>query len=272
MATKVSVSEFLEFFMPHAIRTTSQSAIPPPAGQWGYSMGGTGEMATEAVLKQQARDYQGNNWEAYYNRSKRWLGRRIWDCNGMAEGYYKEKTGISINTQAKYNYSGWCGKKSPNAPDSTLKGMPQMPGVAIFSGDSAAAISHVGFLLEKTGPGDLDWNVIEAKGANYGVVITPLKNTNWRWWGVMDKYFDYGDGAVVPDPEPNTEPYYAICSGADGVYVRSGPGTGHAALGVLYEGDRMLAQPAVDGWCAVSCVVRGQMAAGYMSGKYVKGV
>ena len=34
---------------------------------------------------------------------------RVWDCNGLAEGLYKNFAGVSINTRARNNYAEWCG-------------------------------------------------------------------------------------------------------------------------------------------------------------------
>ena len=272
---KVSILDFLAFFLPRAVETTGKAPLKPPAHQDGYSMGATGEVATEASIKQQARNYQPNAADAYYNRTKRWLGRRVWDCNGMAEGYYRDRTGININTKARYNYANWCGWKSPALPDAKLRGMPQIPGVAVFSGDNVAAISHVGYLLRKTGSGPLDWDVIEARGADYGVVITPLSAHNWRWWGVMDKYFDYGDGtAIVPSPTPEkggNDVNHATCTG-NGVNLRSGPDTTYKSLGKLNTGDKLLALPDVRGWRTVAACIDGNMVVGYMSAQYVREV
>jgi hypothetical protein len=63
----------------------------------------------------------------------------------------------------------------------------------LFSGptNSAAGITHVGFLFKKYGPGPLDWLVLGCRGKDYGLVITVLQNRSWEWWGLMDKRFEY---------------------------------------------------------------------------------
>jgi len=241
-------------------------------------MGATGQVATEANLTAMAKDFMGSDWLSYYNRTKRWLGRRVFDCNGLCEGFYMDKTGKDINVRARDNYASWCSVKSSSAPDIELTGMPQMPGLALFSGPTAKEIGHVGFLLRKTGTGQLDWEVLEASGANYGVIITPLRRTQWRWWGVMDKYFEYDVGANTNEkPGTGTPPmqpvdgnaYFAVCGGND-VNVRTGRGTAFPTLGQLDKGDKMLALPEKDDWCAVSCVLGGKMVSGYMFSQYVR--
>lgn len=95
---------------------------------------------------------------------------RVWDCNGMAEGLYKDYTGIDINTKARYNYAQWCGEKGSGM----IPADKRIPGMAVFTGKKASEIPHVGFLVEpvdKDHP-EGDWVVIEARGVSYGVVRT----------------------------------------------------------------------------------------------------
>ncbi|HWS31059.1 MAG TPA: peptidoglycan-binding domain-containing protein [Clostridia bacterium] len=198
MSTKVKISEMLAYYEPHAIVTDGKTTNPPPKDQWGYYMGGDGRIATDAYAKARAKSSYPLNWEAYYEIYKRWIGHPVIDCNAVAEAFYKLVTGVNIDTKAKSNYANWCFPKSPATPDKLLAGLPQMPGVALFSGSSAADITHVGFLLRKVGDGPLDWLVLEARGKEYGLVITTLKSREWRWWGVMSKYFDYEETKEEP--------------------------------------------------------------------------
>lgn len=269
---KVSAAEMVAYYKPHAVLTNAKAPDTPPAEQWGYVMGGDGRVATANYLLQRAKSSYPDNWERYVERTTKWLGRPVYDCNALAEAYYKQHTGVDINTKARSNYANWCGTKSPKDPDAKLTGLPQLPGVAVFSGDSAASITHVGFLLEKYGDGRLDWYVLEARGADYGLVITKLTERSWRWWGVMDKYFAYGDTGADPAPVPQpAEPYFATCGG-NSVNVRTGRGTEHDSLGTLDKGEKMLAMPEEEGWCAVSAEIDGGIVAGYMAAQYVKEV
>jgi hypothetical protein len=188
---KVQISEMLAYYEPHAIVTDGKTTNPPPKHQDGYVMGGDGRIATDSYIKSRAKSSYPLQWEAYYEAYKKWLGHCVIDCNAVAEAFYKSITHESIDTKAKYNYAGWCDPKSPSEPDKLLAGLPQMAGVAVFSGSSAADITHVGYLLKKYGPGPLDWYVLEARGKDYGLVITKLTSREWRWWGVMSKYFEY---------------------------------------------------------------------------------
>lgn len=189
MAQKIKISGFLRSYEGHAVTTNGKAASRPPASQYGYVMGGDGRTATDDYIRARAKSSYGDKWESYYEDYKKWVGHRVFDCNSLSEVYYREQTGASIDTKARYNYANWCSRKSCTKKDTTLAGLPQLPGVALFSGPSAAGITHVGYLWKKTGSGPLDWQVLEARGKDYGVVITDLKQRQWGWWGVMDKYF-----------------------------------------------------------------------------------
>lgn len=101
---------------------------------------------------------------------------------------------MNIDTRARYNYSGWCSPKGTGKIPNNRK----VPGAAVFIHSSSAGyITHVGFLekpVDASKPSG-DWYVIEARGVNYGVVRTKLNSRGWNRWGLMSKYFDYGDSA-----------------------------------------------------------------------------
>ena len=276
MTHKIQISSFLRNYEGHAVTTNEKAASKPPAGQYGYVMGGDGRTATDDYIRTRAKSSYGDKWESYYEDYKKWIGHRVYDCNSLSEVFYKEQTGISIDTKARYNFADWCSRKSGTKKDLTLAGLPQLPGVALFSGPSAAGITHVGYLWKKTGSGPLDWQVLEARGKDYGVVITDLKKRQWGWWGVMDKYFEYDiDNQWKPiaqgtdAPAVKTEPFNGKCSGGS-VYFREGPGKSHKAIGIVRKGDKILALPAKDGWCEAATVINGRIVKGFISSKYVK--
>lgn len=155
----------------------------------GYIMGSTGQNPQKwSKTSWWFTQYSGKQLtKALYWREH---ARRVWDCNGLAEGIYKDYTGVDINTKARYNYSTWCGTKGSGLIPVKYR----VPGAAVFWSDSgASSIHHVAYLYApvKAGKPDGDWYIIEARGVNYGVVMTRLNNRKPNFWGIMDKYFDY---------------------------------------------------------------------------------
>lgn len=126
----------------------------------------------------------------------------VWDCNGLAEGIYEKWSGVNINTKARYNYANWCEPKGKGMIPAKYR----VPGAAVFTGSKAASIPHVMYLYKPVvaGKPEGDWYLIEARGVNYGVVKTKLYSRKPTFWGLMTKYFDYGNtstGTVPTTPE-----------------------------------------------------------------------
>ena len=167
----------------------------------GYIMGATG---------QNPRKWKVDSWwfnqykknEKQYQKALYWRShaQRVWDCNGLAEGLYRDFAGVSIDTRAKYNYQQWCSPRGRGIIPPKYR----VAGAAVFWGDSASEIHHVAYLYQPVDPGDPkgDWYIIEARGVMYGVVKSRLLRRKPDFWGLMTKYFDYGDAAEAP-----TEPH-----------------------------------------------------------------
>lgn len=142
--------------------------------------------------------YDGNSKQkekALYWRSH---ATRVWDCAGMAEGIYQLHTGVCVDTKARYIYSQWCDPKGSG----TIPASYRVPGAAMFWGESAASIHHIGYLykpVNESNPSG-DWYIIEARGVIYGVVLTKLSSRKPNYWGLMTKYFDYSN--TTPDYTP----------------------------------------------------------------------
>ena len=163
----------------------------------GYIMGATG---------QNPRRWKKNSWwftqydknpkqkaKALYWREH---AQRVWDCNGLAEGLYRDYTGVNIDSKARYNFAQWCDPKGSGMIPPKYR----VAGAAVFWGDSKSDIHHVAYLYRpvKADDPEGDWYLIEARGVMYGVVETKLYARKPDYWGWMTKYFDYGAEDVRP--------------------------------------------------------------------------
>lgn len=163
----------------------------------GYIMGATGQDP-----KKWAKD---SWWFTQYTsktqhaQALKWReeAAHVWDCNGLAEGIYKQYTGEDINTKARYNYANWCSEKGSGL----IPTKKRQSGMAIFWGDTASTIHHVAYLEKpmREGHPEGDWWIIEARGVAYGVVRTKLNSRKPNFWGKMDKYFDYEEKQEVEE-------------------------------------------------------------------------
>lgn len=183
MATKVSAAAFAQWL---------QKQVDDKCG---YIMGSYGQDPKKwDVDSWWFTQYSGAQKEkALYWREH---APRVFDCQGCAEGYYLDETGINVNTKARYAYAEWCGVKGSGMIPASYR----VPGAAVYWGDTASSIHHVAFLVEPVDGDnpDGDWYLVEARGVMYGVVKTKLYSRKPNYWGLMTKYYEYENVSTEP--------------------------------------------------------------------------
>lgn len=141
---------------------------------------------------------------------------RVFDCQGLIEGFYEIKTGISVNTYARNNYATWCNPKGSGMIPVNRR----VPGACVFWGNTSGSIHHVGYLYKPVvdNKPDGDWYIIEARGVMYGVVMTRLYERKPNFWGWATKYFTYDNSSITPST-PDTS-YPMLRNGDENEYVK----------------------------------------------------
>lgn len=163
--------------------------------KWGYIYGMTHVKWSEARQKQY--DQAKANVKDCQNSIKyghKWYGHWVTDCSGLFSWAFSELGGKMYHG-SNTMYKSWCVNKGALVNGKRKDGKELKPGTAIFTGTENSH-GHVALYI---GGG----YVIEAKGAAYGVVKTPITDKRWTWWGEL-KGVNY-DGSV-PDPQPAPEP------------------------------------------------------------------
>lgn len=133
---------------------------------------------TEAYIQAKAKQYPDQYSSDYIRRSRKWIGQYAGDCVGLIKGAYWADEGGKIT----YKYLGRADVSANGMLNlATVKGkiatMPDTSGLFVhFSG-------HIGVYI---GGGE----VIEARGVDFGVVKTKLKDRPWTSWGQVP-YVDY---------------------------------------------------------------------------------
>lgn len=153
----------------------------------GYVYGTAGEICTAALLKSlnslwgPGGKYDAKLGDGYYSlkgdytkgRCAKWIGKWVTDCSGLIKAGRKALGGgyADVSAQGTYNQ---CTKRG------VIKDMPLIPGCTVYMYSATKKrMGHVGIYIGNN-------LVVEARGADYGVVTTKLSDRAWTHWGLLD--------------------------------------------------------------------------------------
>ena len=157
--------------------------------KWGYIWGTAGIKWTQAAQNAATR-------ETTVKYGQRWVGSYVADCSGLFSWAFKQLGGYMYHG-SNTMYREYCTNKGK------LSGQTLKPGTAVFTGTEDNH-GHVGLYI---GNG----KVIEAKGTQYGVVMSNLSEKKWTYWGEL-KGVNYS-GEPTPPGKPT------LRKGDSGEYV-----------------------------------------------------
>lgn len=156
-----------------------------------YWWGTFGQVATTSLLiakqKQYPEQFSGNR--VAIAKAKH-IGKRVVDCCGLIKSYIFMDTPTSSPKYSAIYDKNVGGIIAACPKHGAIATLPDVPGTLIFQGTH-----HVGIYI---GGG----KVIEAKGFDYGVVMTALTAAPWDSWGQLT-WIDY---IAVPAPLPAVNP------------------------------------------------------------------
>ncbi len=187
------------------------------------------------------------------------------DCSGLVMRYLQGVKGYLKSDLTAQGLFSLCDK---------LKRDALAAGDLVFR-HNGKRIVHVGVYV---GSGE----VTEARGRDDGVVRRALgEESEWNRFGRLPMLATENQAHEDAPGEANAakdeaasgatsnNAAFGVCAGGS-VYVRTGPGTKHRALAVAHRGDRLLALPAQNGWSRAAVYVKGELALGYISAKYIE--
>lgn len=159
------------------------------AEPWHYLYGTVRTKTTPSRINERWENfYSFHGWsrEAYDNATaKMQPDDYATDCQGLLDAYLTYVQGEKTDVNADYNYRKWCADKGKTSEIER----PYELGEAVFTANSGGTMKHVGWVCGF----DVDGEplVVEARGLNFGVVVTRLEDRAWTHRGLMTKKFDY---------------------------------------------------------------------------------
>ena len=164
------------------------------AEQWGYILGKSHEMWTANKQAAYARESAGNpDRENSVRYGGKWVGHWVTDCSGLFH-YAFHQLGGSIDHGSNSIWNKFCSAKGTLSGGKRTDGQQLLPGSAVFT-SSGEQHNHIGLFVG-------DGLVIEAQGAEAGVISSSVRNKKWTCWGELNGV-SY-DGAQ-PDPGGDAE-------------------------------------------------------------------
>jgi len=135
----------------------------------GYAYGSEGQTLTPELLQSLKDNYKDNVKDS----TDQWIGKECYDCSGFAMKAL-DQAGIKVHHCANETW------KSDLTQKGDINEIPNDKVCLVFrKGKDSDNMVHVGIYL---GNG----KVIEAKGADYGVVETDLAKGTWTNWGLPE--------------------------------------------------------------------------------------
>lgn len=152
-------------------------------------------MATESLLKSKSKQYPSHYTSSRMATYRKHISenRMVADCVGLIKGFFWTSNGT---TASKYASNG-CPDRSANGffslctENGPISTVPTTPGLALWCD------GHIGISIDGV------W-AVEARGFNYGVVKTRIKDRKWTKWGKLPaSLLDYVDCDEIRPKEPN---------------------------------------------------------------------
>lgn len=147
----------------------------------GYVYGTVGQTCTVELLKDRQSQYGSSMGNGYYQlngdykkgRCAKWIGKWVADCSGLIKAGRRAIDGTWKDVSAQGTYDQ-CKKRG------AISNVPLTPGCTVYMWSASKnRMGHVGMYI---GNGQ----VVEARGADYGIVITKLSERAWTHWGLLD--------------------------------------------------------------------------------------
>lgn len=194
-----TISGFLERLKAHAGKEA-------PLGQWGFYPGAKGRVLENKMV----HNVPG---------AEIWIGRIVYDGNGLVEDYIGQYLEGSHAERMKFQYDEWC----YGHIGEDIEEMVELPGTAVFRVSEDGYFEDVGYLYEKVGDGLKDWMIFTCSNLQNGLSLQKMDDS-WNRWGLISMVMRYDlKGPMTCNLQPLRKgtPYAVV--GSSVLNFRKGP-------------------------------------------------
>jgi hypothetical protein len=157
----------------------------------GYVYGALGQVTTDAQLQSLAKQYPAMYTAVYLAKCRKNIGVQSFDCVGLVKYFGWGNTGNKLTVYDAATDVSANGAYERAKVKGPIADMPDVPGLCV---------RFPGHIWVYVGGG----SVVEARGVDYGVVLTRLADRPWTHWIEYPYGVDYA--AEAPAARPEAEP------------------------------------------------------------------
>ena len=159
-----------------------------------YWFGCFGQVASESLYNTKAKQYPSAYKSARTKQYKKDIADKkiVTDCSGLIKGFMMMRPNGQIKYDSKLDLSANAYYEKATEKGN-IKDIPEIPGLAVWKS------GHIGVYI---GNGE----IIEARGFDYGVVKTTIKDRSFTKWLKIPGLEYSSIPAPAPEPEPTPAP------------------------------------------------------------------
>ena len=226
--------------------------------KWGYIYGMSYESWTANKQIEYVKKYEGDpDRQNSCKYGMKWVGHIVTDCSGLFKWAFR-KLGSDIAHGSNSIWDKYTVSRGRLINGHKVSGYDLLPGTAVFT-STGERHNHIGLYIGND-------TVIEAQGAEAGVVTSSISNKKWTHWGEL-MYVEY-DSEKREEKPVMLKATVVLPEGASGstVNLRSSTNKSSAIICKVPVGSTVDVETDLGLWC---CVVYGNNR-GYMMSNYLE--
>lgn len=192
---------------------------------------------------------------------------------GQEGSWYKIRCSVNGSTQTGYVYAEYISKTSDNNNNNNNNNTTTPIGKGVVNADALNVRTGAGTNNSSIGliRKNEQVEILSQVGSWYQVkcTVNGSETTGYVAAEYITRTDENNSGNTNPTPTPPTYEKKNGVVNADALNVRTGAGTNHSAIGLIYQNASVTVIGEENGWYKISCVVNGTTREGYVSAEFI---